>query len=755
MLQSKRLKVSVSPNEILFPESKISVNVDSPLNPEYAQSAITVRDQLGQIQLSNMDQTASWVPETPIAPGQHTLIVGELITKTGEKITGAMEIPFFVTDSVSKVPSDLRVENMTRLRAQNLDIKSLPIDRRPSGKFIEIIKASNRKTGAPIELAFDENGGSIDSQDIFMDIMKNRIRKFGKLHESLYSRLQELDANSRIEVAVWLESRDPSQERSKRLKEKPSRLPREVAEFRMHISEKLGQFSKQLEKTIKVQKFRADPLAPVAYAELNKAQILEIAKRPEVLAIFLHETDGIDDLDDSIAIANSDDVHALGYEGSGVRVAVWENGPDKTDDLTIAGFYDSSQSKTSAHARLTHGIVKNKEKNKPNGHAPSCTLYSANDKSLSALRWAVEDENCRVISQSFHRSSEPGSSSLSFDDIYKDWLVLHWPFPTILQAAGNFWTTDPDNIDPPSDEFVNHKGYNSLAVGNHNDNADAMSGSSVFRNPTTLHGDRELPEICANGTAVTACKITKSGTSMAAPAAASCVALLQSVNSTLKFWPEGCRAIILAGAKRNVRGNTWWQDALANWDARDGSGAIDAYESLLITQSRRARNASATRRGWDVGTLRSSDFGDDKISTFSYKVEVPEGWFWFGPRHVKVALAWNSKVTTLNFLGIEIPLTSNLAVDLDLLIYDSNGNVVSWSSSWDNSYEIAEFEGTPGQIYTIRIRRWSGTDNTWHGIAWTVTGGISIAQAFATEPVLLESVQTLSSVRWRGGVMFG
>jgi len=701
MSQSRRLKISVSPNEILFPESKILVDVDASLDPEFAQGAITIRGQIGQVRLTNGDRKASWVPETQLPPGHHTLIVGELITKTGEKIAGAMEIPFFVTDSVAKVPSDLRVENMVRLRAQNLDSERLPADRRPSGKFIEIMKASNRETGAPIELAFDENGQSIGTQEIFADIMKNRLQKFGKLHESLYSRIQKLDADSRVEVAIWLRAPELSQERLKRLEEKPSRPPREVLNHRGRISKEINRFSEQLTREFDVRNLRADSLAPVVYAELNRAQIGEIEKKPGVVAIFLHETDGIDDLEDSIAIANSDDVHALGYKGAGVRVAVWENGPDKTDDLTIAAFYNPFQFNTSQHARNTHGIIKNKEKNKPKGHAPSCRLYSANEKRLAALRWAIKSKGCTVINQSFHRSSEPASSSLSFDDIYKDWLVLHWPYPTILQAAGNFWSTDPDRSNPPggtSNEFVNHKGYNSLAVGNHDDTASAMSGSSVFRNPSTPHGDRELPEICANGESVTTCGVTKSGTSMAAPAVAGCAALIQDVNSTLKSWPEGCRAILLAGARRNVRGNTWWQDVLANVDARDGSGAVDAYESVCIAQSKRSRNAAATQRGWDVGTLRSRVFGSNGNSKFSYKVKVPKGWL--GSRHVKVALAWNSKVSTINIL-----FASNLTVDLDLKIYDRNGNLVGYSGTWDNSYEIAEFQGEPGQTYTIKIRR--------------------------------------------------
>jgi hypothetical protein len=89
---------------------------------------------------------------------------------------------------------------------------------------------------------------------------------------------------------------------------------------------------------------------------------------------------------------------------------------------------------------------------------------------------------------------------------------------------------------------------------------------------------------------------------------------------------------------------------------------------------------------------------------------------------VKVALAWNSKIST--FFGI--PLTSALDLDLDLKIYDSDGVQVGYSGSFDNSYEIAEFIGKPGNIYDIRIRRWSGTRNTWFGIAWTVTDGLPL-----------------------------
>jgi hypothetical protein len=340
-----------------------------------------------------------------------------------------------------------------------------------------------------------------------------------------------------------------------------------------------------------------------------------------------------------------------------------------------------------------------------------------------------------VISQSFHRNSEPSGSGLQSDDLLKDFLALRWPYPTILQAAGNFFVGDADNITPIEDEFVNHKGYNSLAIGNHDDTAGAMSGSSVFRNPTTTHGDRELPELAANGTGVSANDQTMSGTSFAAPATAGVTALLQDVDGVLCSWPEGCRAILMASAGRNIRGGTWWQDVVNRADARDGAGALDAQAGVLIAQQRRFRDAPATRRGWDVGTLSSSVIGQDGLATFRYHVTVPN--LIFFPK-VKVALAWDSAVTS--FLGI--PLASTLTVDLDLLVRDSHGVQVASSASWDNSYEVVEFAARRGETYEIIIRRWSGTDSVWYGVAWTVTGfSLADVVAFPFDQLAVAQIQ--------------
>ena len=55
----------------------------------------------------------------------------------------------------------------------------------------------------------------------------------------------------------------------------------------------------------------------------------------------------------------------------------------------------------------------------------------------------------------------------------------------------------------------------------------------------------------------------------------------------------------------------------------DGSGALDTKAAVDIARSRSSRNGTPKRRGWDVGTSRSSDYQSDGYSTYSYKIAVP------------------------------------------------------------------------------------------------------------------------------------
>ena len=735
----KQIPISnVTADEIVAVGSTIELTLGAQVDPQSAQGAICVVRGCEQvatgIALANRGRVVT-VRLDEAAIGACELVVSELLSTKGETLVDRYHLPFSVVPISGKVPDDLRVEHAVRLFIDDLHVVRLAPGEATRG-HVDVVKAVHRKKGTPVELAFDERGERVEIGKQLAQLAQRRADKYGRIHDTLFQRIEQAKESDRVPIVVWARVELPpapfEKPADRRSVEPPEGEKKVTATIRKAAAALRAVLQRSKIKLLKES--RADETVPCVRATATVAQIRRLAENKAVGAILFDDVSAINDLADLIAVARSDRAHAAGFDGTGIRVAVFESGPSVTTNLVFAGRFTSSPS-ASNHARLTSAIIKNIEPNKPHGHAPDCDLFSANSSDNDALRWAVNDQHCTVISQSFHRNSEPGGSGLQADDLLKDFLALRWPYPTIVQAAGNFFVGDADGIIPIEDEFVNHKGYNSLAIGNHDDTAGAMSGSSVFRNPTTTHGDRELPELAANGTGVSANGQNDSGTSFAAPATAGVTALLQDVDAVLCSWPEGCRAILMASAGRNVRGGTWWQDVVNRADARDGAGALDAQAGVSIAQQRRFRDAPATRRGWDVGTLSSSVIGQDGLATFRYRVTVPN--LIFVPK-VKVALAWDSAVTS--FLGI--PLASTLTVDLDLLVRDSHGVQVASSASWDNSYEVVEFAARRGETYEIIIRRWSGTDSVWYGVAWTVTG-FSLADivAFPFDQLAVAQIQ--------------
>jgi hypothetical protein len=721
----ENVTVNISPGEIVQPGTIIELSAPRAVDPRSAQGAVRLRDG-GEVYRAIVSVAKRGrvlrIPTDALPAGSHELVVDELLDVKGERLVDRLTIPFHVVPLSGRIPAGLRVEHAVRLVMGELGVQRLAPGAATKG-HVDMVKAVGRKDGQPVELAFDERGKRVNGTELLAGVARRRLAKYGRIDETLARRLDRSKRDEAIDIVIWPRVDllpAPYDKPVERHVPEPPEGEREVTE---RVRKAVGDLGERLpQHGIRAKRAdhagRADQAGdlPFVRATATPAQIRELSKDEAVGVILFDDPTAINDLGNSIAVARSDRAHAAGFDGTGIRVAVWEAGPSVTTNLTFAGRFTTSPS-ASDHARLTSAIVKNTEAMLPHGHAPDCDLYSANASGTDALRWAIRDQHCTVISQSFHRSTEPSGGGLQADDLLKDWLALRWPYPTIVQAAGNFWATDPDGISPPEDEFVNHKGFNSLAVGNHDDTAGAMSSDSVFRNPTSTHGDRELPELAANGTVVSANDQTMSGTSFAAPATAGVAALLQDVDGVLQSWPEGCRAILMASAGRNVSGRTWWQDVAGRTDGSDGAGAVDAQAGVLIAQQRRWRDAPATRRGWDVGTLSSGVVGADSLATFRYHVAVPG--LLFLPT-VKVALAWDSAVTASG----DTPTASRLTVDLDLLVRDSRGVQVASAASWDNSYEVVEFAATRGESYDIIIRRWSGTDSVWFGIAWTVTGSL-------------------------------
>lgn len=692
------------------PEDGIEVQFSRPVDRKSAQTGFSLTpDVRGNIAFEEDDTVARFTPLETMSVGEYTLHLEEIADVEGRLAIDPVRVGFVVSEETGPdldIPESHVVLSRSRAALSFID------------RELEVVKVWDPKQQAGYEIGLDESGQRVDHEELLVEEYERYYETYGKIHPVLFEAMES--SRGRLPVALWIDFDEDVVDKSEfdldELRERPGAL---VA-YRERVERAREEMAERLAERFQVEVAREEVLetVPVIRFEADSGTVRELAELDEVGALFLDEEEGIDDLSASMQVSNADDVvDTQGWRGTDIRVGIWEGGPDDLSDLDIEEHYDGTRSVQSDHARLVTSIVRNDESGTPDGYAPDSKVYAANKYSKKALEWAVTGKECRAINQSFHRNSEPKSGLLSFDDVLKDYLVLHYPYPFIAQAAGNYWNGDADNISPPSDEYVNHKGYNSMAIGNHNDSASTMSGSSVFRNPDPpgSFDDRELPELSANGVSVDAVDVSKSGTSFASPAVAGSAALLQNMDNLLLWWPEGIRAILLASAGRNISGRSWQEDLWS--DGVDGAGALDVDAAGRIALNRRGENNSASPRGYDVGRLSASDFDSAGRSRFEYRIRVPND---PDRTRVKVALAWNGEVDTWSIFGIRLYLSSNLEMDYDLHIYDDRDNLVAWSSSWDNSYEIAEFDADPGRTYTARIREWSGSGGSWYGLAWTV-----------------------------------
>ncbi len=710
------LSASVSNWSTVPPDTSITFRFSESVDARSAQSGIRFVSEAvhASVQLNENATEATWTSLSPLPEGEHTLLIEGVNSVDAKKSVTPWELHFTVAAKEFAGASYGQIvlhRSKTKLRMTD--------------QQYSITKLLDPESGKRYEVAVDEHGNKVDLQDIILKDRQATFEKYGKIHPALHAQIDRQGENDRLSVGVWIVVQEDFVDKS-RFEIDPCDDARDsLLKYREQIREALSSASKSISDKYEGSSPTSLKGAPLILAELTPPQIRELAKWKEVSGLFFHEREGIEDISNSMEISGADYlVNVEGWRATGVRVGVWENGADNVTQLVIQDQFSTTPT-TGQHTRLVTGIIRNTETiiTTFNGHrdfqcyAPRCRIYAANTMDMAALDWAVIDNKCRVINQSFHRSTEASGSDHSLDDILKDYMVLHYPYPTIVQAAGNYWMGDPDGINPPINEYVNHKGYNSISVGNHDDAAAAMDGSSVFRNPATTHGDRELPEICANGTAVTAVGVTtgNTGTSFASPAVAGSVALLQQIDSTLASWPEGSRAILFASAV-NVVGREWARDLRAGVDAADGAGALDVNESAKIAKNRIGVDNRGLQRGWDVGTFEPGDFDDLGDWRQVYRIHVP---LIGSTRRIKVALAWDIMGTEFanSFLSIWMATVPN---DYDLYVYDDQGKMVAWSASWDNSYEIAEFIGTPGKTYTVRVHRVSGSEASYYGIAWNI-----------------------------------
>jgi hypothetical protein len=458
----------------------------------------------------------------------------------------------------------------------------------------------------------------------------------------------------------------------------------------------------------------ASEMVPTAIINgVTREQVEALAFLPEIDAIYAIPQQAGPSLANARPTQNMVLVNNVGYNGSGVNVAVTEGerGYAANPYLTWTDFYNGTTAYAN-HPTAVGGMIKSTA---PGfyGLANGVNLYSANGSystwatMTAAMDWGTS--HATVLNNSWYWDS-PNNPLFWEADRRQDY-YMRYNYDFVSVATGNFGNGCSTNFTSyvPSPA----KGFNVMSVGNYEDNntlswsGDAMDTCSSFGNPggDTAGQTHDKPEVSAVGSTISSTLtsasslITQSigsvgsGTSYASPMVVSLAADIIEAQPSYADEPERIKAIIMASALHNIEGAASFSDI-------DGAGGMDGTAALATAE-----------RG------DSSDDGIDSSTTFPiYKYQ-----FAYKGERVRFVIVWLS-----NPAGDYT--TDALPADLDLTAFRADGTtVLDSSASVYNGFELVDFVAPATETYQFRISKWTYTGgNTWLGTAaWRGTYRIS------------------------------
>jgi subtilisin family serine protease len=214
-----------------------------------------------------------------------------------------------------------------------------------------------------------------------------------------------------------------------------------------------------------------------------------------------------------------------------------------------------------------------------------------------------------------------------------------------------------------------------------------MHPTSSYRDPVSLHNDRQKPDVAAPGTAMLSATtatpwigdhfadgIEITGTSFSAPVVTGISAILMQRNNALRFWPEAVRAILMASATHNIEGSARSSD-------KDGAGGVEAT--------------------WADYVAQRSVYGD--WNGMAYNCSYPQNYtvksvFLSQGDRLRAVIAWDNPTAYANY-------ANQPSADLDLYLDNASGTPVSSSASYDGTSEIVDFSAPANGWYSIRVHK--------------------------------------------------
>jgi hypothetical protein len=461
----------------------------------------------------------------------------------------------------------------------------------------------------------------------------------------------------------------------------------------------------------------ASSAAPLAFVDVPASRVDELAALPLVESLGLERT-WTPTMTSAGPTVDANWTSGSGDQGNGVRVAVVEyHNVRNSGDLAGRVVASHSASGTLAyatgatfdHPTWVAGAIAGG--GTYGGTAPGARIVSAStggggaglarDRAVIATTdWAISPGggDADIVNVSLIQDTSTGSEEARryFDSVVDEDLRL------VVAASGNHSALGTWRVGSPG------TGWNVLTVGGTDDRntagrADdrlwyASDGASYVDPPGTAwnpHGDFNKPNLSAPAVSVrTSNGLGGSGTSVATPIVSGIAAQILARAPTLAAWPEGARAVLMAGAVYRTR----MPDGSINAD-HEGTGSASAmWANRVLTAG------DGTYGGYRIGSMSG---------TFAQPVQVAGG------QRLRVVVSWNSRTSGASNLA----KSDTLASDLDLRVRLPNGATYG-SYTFDNSYEVVDIVSpVPGTATIEVIGTRVGSGGERYGLAWAKIGG--------------------------------
>lgn len=579
---------------------------------------------------------------------------------------------------------------VARLRVINRTIADYPIRNRTAFAF----KAMDMGNGAIYGVTMDAEGRVLDPDELVNGEQAAFQARYGKFEPEIYEYLKDAPENKQLDVLVW--AKEPAVADGIQGLEQPVLVGMDTAEaekitrdFFTEIDSRRAAAVRTLLTPVmnRVKRLDANAAAgghaPVISARLSKRNMHKVAEWADVDMIYLDRINK-PELNIAGATTYAHKVHQRGITGAGVRVAQIEaqGGLVSTANPNLTGVVqDRKNVCASSHSTGVAGIIRST-------HATyrgiafgatlraggSCDGYTSelNAASTRAVKWGAKVLN---LSWGENIGLVPG-----VNDRFYDGIVFN-NRRSVVKSAGN--ESPPCNY--TSNVTSPGLAYNVITVGNFNDKNtaawkdDVMNSCSSWRNPLSIHGDREKPELAAPGTNIRSTRDNApwiasigSGTSYAAPVVTGAAALLIRRNAGLASWPEAIKAILMVTARHNIQG-------AARLSEKDGAGGVDLRRADAVA-------AKGPNGKWGARVYNCRTATPLVVATMPLEAG----------RRTRAAIVWATDPTYVSY-------AYQPCADLDLQVLSPNNIVVASSTSWDNTYEIIDFKPAETGNYKLRV----------------------------------------------------